>query len=350
MSAPETIGSCPLPFRTYPKVLLAHGGGGKLMHDLITELFLSGASGTGTSVPHDASVFQVPGSKLAFTTDSYVVHPLIFAGGDIASMAVHGTVNDLAMAGARPLMLSAGWILEEGLEMSILRQLSDSMRRAATLCGVQILTGDTKVVERGKGDGVFINTAGIGLIEHNWSIQPTSIRGGDAVLISGDLGRHGIAIMAAREGLSFETAIESDSAPVSQPVLAMLRAGIELHCLRDVTRGGLTSVLNELSEGANAAIEIEENRIPVLEEVRSACEILGLDALQVACEGRFVVILPESQAAIALETLRRFPVSSGAALIGKVRAEGAPRVYLRSILGTSRVLDMPSGEQLPRIC
>jgi hydrogenase expression/formation protein HypE len=342
--------ACPIPIAQYPHVLMAHGGGGKLMHQLISDLFVAAFRNPLLEAQHDSSVFEPGGSRLAFTTDSYVVRPLFFPGGDVGSLAVHGTVNDLAMSGARPLYLSAGFILEEGLPMETLWKIVSSMRQAALNAGVQIITGDTKVVDKGKGDGVFINTAGIGVVEHSLTIAPRSVQPGDAILVSGDVGRHGMAIMAVREGLEFESAIESDSAPVAGAVLELIRAGIEIHCLRDLTRGGLTSVLNEISEGAGLTIAVEEKRIPVREDVRAACEVLGLDPFQVACEGRFAIFLPEREAERALALLRANAVSAGACRIGGVTDQRAFKVLLRSAIGVQRILDLPSGEQLPRIC
>jgi hydrogenase expression/formation protein HypE len=275
---------------------------------------------------------------------------MFFPGGDVGSLAVHGTVNDLAMAGARPLYLSVAFIIEEGLPMESLWKVLSSMRKAADEAGVKIITGDTKVVDRGKGDGLFVNTSGVGVVHHSLRIAPASVRPGDCILVSGDIGRHGMAIMAVREGLEFESAIESDSAPLAAPVLALLDAGIELHCLRDMTRGGLTSVLNEISEGSGLALEIDEPRVPVREDVRAACEVLGLDPFQVACEGRFALFLPQQDMNRALEILMRFPVSSGAGFIGRAIEQKPARVLLRSAIGARRILDMSSGEQLPRIC
>jgi hydrogenase expression/formation protein HypE len=292
----------------------------------------------------------VGGQRLAFTTDSYVVRPLFFPGGDLGSLAVHGTVNDLAMAGARPLYLSAGFIIEEGLPMDTLWRIVSAMQQAARNAGVQIITGDTKVVDKGKGDQLFINTAGIGVVEHSLKIAPQSVRAGDVVLVNGDVGRHGMAIMAVREGLEFESAIESDSAPVAEVVLQLLRAGIEIHCLRDLTRGGLTSVLNEIAESANLTVQVEEKLIPVREDVRAACEILGLDPFQVACEGRFAIFLPEREVERALEILRAHPVGAGACPIGRVTEQRSSKVLLKSTIGAQRIMDMSSGEQLPRIC
>jgi hydrogenase expression/formation protein HypE len=342
--------SCPIPISQYPQVLLAHGGGGRLMHQLLEELFGRAFANPMLDLRHDAAVFEPPPGPLAFTTDSYVVRPLFFPGGDIGSLAVHGTVNDLAMAGARPLWLSAAFILEEGLPMETLWRVVCSMQEAARRCGVHIVTGDTKVVDKGKGDGLFINTAGVGVLEQALRPGPGHVRPGDAVLLSGDLGRHGMAIMAAREGLQFESAIESDSAPVHEPVLALLRAGLEVHCLRDLTRGGLAAALNEIAQTARVRIAVEQTAIAVREDVHAACELLGLDPLHVANEGRFVAFVPEAQAQAALATLRMHPVSAGAARIGRVVEHGEPLVTLKSAIGASRILDMPGGEQLPRIC
>jgi hydrogenase expression/formation protein HypE len=360
--------SCPLPISEYPQVLMAHGGGGRLMHLLLENIFGKAFANPILDTRHDSAQFTLPvpasgaqaGSqrtggtpmplKVAMTTDSYVVRPLFFPGGDIGSMAIHGTVNDLAMSGARPLYLSCAFIIEEGLPMETLWRVACSMRDAAQKCGVQIVTGDTKVVDKGKGDGLFLNTTGIGVIEHDQKILPASVRPGDAVLVSGDLGRHGMAIMAVREGLQFESTIESDSAPVAEPVLELLQAGIEIHCLRDLTRGGLASALNEIAEAAGVKIAIDEKPIPVREEVHAACEILGLDPLQVANEGRFIAFIAEKDSARALEILRRHPVSANAADIGRVIEKSAPLVTLKSAIGATRILDMPSGEQLPRIC
>ncbi len=342
--------TCPVPISQYPHVLLAHGGGGKLMHQLIGKMFLEAFRNPLLETQHDAAVVELTGKKIAFTTDSYVVRPLFFPGGDIGSMAVHGTVNDLAMAGARPRYLSSAFIIEEGLPMETLWKIVCSMRDAAKKCGVQIVTGDTKVVDKGKGDGLFINTAGVGIIEHEQKINPQNVRLGDAILVSGDLGRHGMAIMAVREGLEFESKIESDSAPVHEVVLDLLKTGIEIHCLRDLTRGGLTSALNEIAEAAGMKIAVEEKSIPVREDVHAACEMLGLDPLNVANEGRFIAFVAAKDSARALEILRRHGVSANAALIGWVVERSAALVTLKSAIGVQRILDMASGEQLPRIC
>jgi hydrogenase expression/formation protein HypE len=338
--------ACPIPLRQYPRVLMAHGGGGKLMRDLLEKMFFAAFGDAPAEGRHDSAVLSFPSGRLAFTTDSYVVRPIIFPGGDIGSMAVHGTVNDLAMSGARPLWLSSAFILEEGLPMETLWGMVCSMRDAAARCGVRIVTGDTKVVDKGKGDGMFINTAGIGVIEHSLCIAPGSVRPGDAVLVNGDLGR----IMSVREGLEFQGRIESDSAPVADLVQQLLGAGVEIHCLRDLTRGGLASALNEIAGEAKAGIMIDENRVPVREDVHAACELLGLDPLQVACEGRFAAFVPAKHAEQALSVMRQHESGAGATRIGAVQDGQPALVVLKSAIGASRILDMASGEQLPRIC
>jgi hydrogenase expression/formation protein HypE len=342
--------SCPIPLQQYPRIQLAHGGGGKLMHQLVERMFLKTFGHQSMETRHDSAVLNMPAGRMAFTTDSYVVRPLIFPGGDIGSMSVFGTVNDLAMSGARPLHLSAGFILEEGLPMDTLWRIVCSMRAAADRCGVQIVTGDTKVVDKGKGDGLFINTSGLGVIEHPLDISPASVRVGDAILLSGDLGRHGMAIMSAREGLGFEGTLESDSAPVAAPVLELLAAGVEIHCLRDLTRGGLASALNEIAQATGLRLLLREKLIPVRDDVHAACELLGLDPLLVACEGRFVAFVPTQDAKRALSILNRGQAGAAAVCIGEVRGELPPVVALQTVLGPIRILDMPSGEQLPRIC
>ncbi|GIV20033.1 MAG: hydrogenase expression/formation protein HypE [Armatimonadota bacterium] len=353
MSTSSTSGfllTCPIPIQQYPSVVMAHGGGGRLMHQLIEKMFVATFGSGALRTRHDSARLELPTPRLAFTTDSYVVRPLFFPGGDIGKLAVYGTVNDLAMSGARPLYLSLGMILEEGLPMETLWRVVLSLHEAAQATGVQIVTGDTKVVDRGKGDGVFLNTSGVGVIEHDLRIAPQSVQVGDAVILSGDIGRHGIAVMAVREGLEFESAIESDCAPLAEPVLSLIEAGIEVHCLRDLTRGGLASACVEIAEAAGVGIWLEESHIPVREDVRGACEILGFDPLYVANEGRFVAFVPASQAEQAVEVLRRFEVCAGAQVVGEVTDSPEGTVVLRSVIGTSRVVDMLSGEQLPRIC
>ena len=350
MNSPDFSAACPLPISQYPHVLMAHGGGGRLMHRLLEDVFGKAFSNPLLDTRHDSAQFNVPPGRLAMTTDSYVVRPIFFPGGDIGSMAVHGTVNDLAMSGARPLYLTSAFIIEEGLPMETLWRVVCSMRDAAKKCGVQIITGDTKVVDKGKGDGLFINTTGIGVLEHLLNIAPQNVQPGDAVIVSGDLGRHGMAIMAVREGLEFESQIESDSAPVHEPVLELIKAGVKIRCLRDLTRGGLASALNEIAEAAGVKIAIEQNAVPVRADVSAACEILGLDVLHVANEGRFVAFVPAQEVESALAILRQHEVSGNSVVIGRVIEKAAPLVTVKSTLGVSRILDMPSGEQLPRIC
>lgn len=350
MKTPDFTATCPLPISQHPHVQMAHGGGGRLMQQLIENVFGRQFSNPILDTRHDSAQFTVPAGKLAMTTDSYVVRPIFFPGGDIGSMSVHGTVNDLAMSGARPLYLSCGFIIEEGLPLETLSRVVVSMCQAAKRCGVQIVTGDTKVVDKGNADGLFINTTGLGVIEGTMTILPQNVRAGDAVLVSGDLGRHGMAIMAVREGLQFDSAIESDSAPVHEPVLQLINEGIEIHCLRDLTRGGLAAALNEIAEAGRLKIAVEEKTIPVREDVHAACEMLGLDALHVANEGRFVAFIAAKDAERAWQILRRHPVSAGATMIGRVLESPGPLVTLKSAIGATRILDMPSGEQLPRIC
>jgi len=325
-------------------VLLGHGGGGSLSQRLIDQLLVP-AFGPADGVLHDAAVLPAEAGPLAFTTDSYVVRPLFFPGGDIGSLAVFGTVNDLAMVGASAIALSLSLILEEGLPMPLLQQVLASIRLAAQRCGVPVVTGDTKVVERGKGDGIYINTAGIGRVDHGLQIGPKAVRSGDAILVSGDLGRHGVAILAARQELGFRTELRSDLAPLQEPVRALLAADLELHCLRDLTRGGLASALHEISRGAGLGVLVRENAIPIAPEVDAACELLGLDPLAMANEGRFVLFLPAHQADRALAVLQRFQPS--AASIGSVRGEA---VLLETSLGLQRRLELGRGESLPRIC
>jgi hydrogenase expression/formation protein HypE len=344
--------SCPVPRVADDRIVLAHGGGGRLTHQLIEKIFIPAFSNAALDQRHDGAVVPVNGAPLAFTTDSFVVRPLMFPGGNIGDLAVNGTVNDLAMCGARPLYLSAGFILEEGLDMETLRTVVTSMQQAAANANVKLVTGDTKVVDKGKGDGIFINTSGIGVIESKvkMPIGPASVQPGDAVIVSGDLGRHGIAILSVREGLEFESPILTDCANVWPAVEALLHAGIEIHCLRDLTRGGLATTLNEIAADRNVCIRLEEALIPVQETVQSACEILGLDPLYVANEGRFAVFVPAAQADATLEVMKKVEVSQGSARIGRVEESPGRTVILQSRIGGNRVVDMLSGEQLPRIC
>lgn len=346
----ELAAQCPLPIAQYSQVTLAHGGGGTMMHQLIEDLFLEAFRNPLLESRHDGAVFDLPAGKVAFTTDSYVVRPLFFPGGDIGSLSVYGTVNDLAMCGARPRYLSAGFILEEGLPMESLWRVVCSMAACAREASVQVVTGDTKVVDRGKADGIFINTAGVGVVPEGLTLGPREVRPGDAVLVSGDLGRHGIAIMSVREGLEFDGAIESDCGSLIDPVQALLTSSVEVHCLRDLTRGGLASALVEIAQASGRGVHIDEVAIRVEERVQGACELLGFDPLYVANEGRFVAFVAEPDAERAVSILRRFGISSGAARIGRVVADDGGLVVMRSLIGARRIVDMMSGDQLPRIC
>jgi hydrogenase expression/formation protein HypE len=342
--------SCPIPISQYPHVLLAHGGGGTLMHNLIEKMFMHEFKNPSLETRHDSAVINIDGNRLAFTTDSYVISPLFFPGGDIGSLAVHGTVNDLSMSGAKPLYISAGFIIEEGLPMDTLWKVVQSMHDAAKEAGVEIVTGDTKVVDKGKGDAIFINTAGIGIVEHNLIINPSSVKEGDVIIVNGDIGRHGIAIMAKREGLEFETTIESDSAPLNAIVQDLIKAGLEIHCMRDLTRGGLASALVEIAEASNHNINLIETDIPVREDVQGACEILGFDPLYVANEGRFIAILPEKDVSKAIKIMKKSEHGKDSKIIGMVTGENKGLVTMKTKIGAARIVDMLSGEQLPRIC
>lgn len=341
---------CPIPINDYPKVLLAHGGGGKLMHQLIEKMFSSAFNNELLAQNHDSTLLNITSGKIAFTTDSYVVKPIFFSGGDIGSLAINGTVNDLAMSGAVPKYISLGLIIEEGFDMEDLWKVVQSLSESAMTAGVQIVTGDTKVVDKGKGDGIFINTSGIGTIEHSLSISPKNIQAGDVIIINGDIGRHGIAIMAEREGLEFEHKIESDCAPLNGLVKNIIDAGIDVHCLRDLTRGGLSSTLNELSMSSGSEILIDELLVPVHEDVRGACEILGFDPMYVANEGKLIAIISKADSEKCLSIMNAHKYGVDSVIIGEVLSHNEKVVKLKSRIGTMRILDMLSGEQLPRIC
>ena len=344
-------GACPLPISDYPTVQLAHGGGGRLSQMLIEKLFGAAFSNPALDDFHDGAVLEMLGGQIALSTDSFVIRPLFFPGGDIGSLAVHGTVNDVAMCGARPLAISASYILEEGFSMDDLWRIVQSMRDAAVESGVDIVTGDTKVVDRGKGDGVYINTTGIGVIPRGVKISPRRARPGDRILLSGRIAEHGIAIMSVREGLEFETRLESDSAAVAPLVHALLdRFAEQTRVLRDPTRGGVASALNEIGGQAGVGVLLDEAAIPVAEEVRGACEILGFDPLYVPNEGKCLAIVAPEIASEALSIWRSHPLGSDAAVIGELVEEHPGRVFLKSSIGGLRVVDMLSGEQLPRIC
>ena len=340
--------ACPAP-REVDRITLAHGAGAGASSRLLDERILPRLGGPPARGQHDAACLEIGGARLAFTTDTFVVHPLEFPGGDIGSLAVHGTVNDLAMAGAVPRALSCGLVLEEGLPLERLDRLLASMDRAAREVGVPIVTGDTKVVERGKGDGVFVNTTGVGELVLGSDLRPDAVRPGDAVLVSGNVGDHGAAVLSVREGLSFESEIVSDSAALHELVQGLLAACPETHCLRDPTRGGLGATLHEIARACAAEIALVESALPVSGPVRSACELLGLDPLFLACEGRLVAFVPEAAAERGLAALRSHPLGEGATRIGSV-AKGRPRVVVETRLGARRLLPLPAGEPLPRIC
>jgi hydrogenase expression/formation protein HypE len=342
--------ACPAPLSAKDTVLLGHGSGGRLSADLIREIFLPAFQNPVLDRLDDQAIVQVNGSRLAITTDSFVVKPLFFPGGDIGSLAVHGTVNDLAMGGARPLFLSVAFILEEGLSIDVLRRVVQSMRVTAESAAVTIVTGDTKVVEKGSGDQLFINTTGVGSVPEGVNLSANRARPGDRVLLSGTIGDHGIAILAQREGLEFDSCIESDSAALHGLVAEMLGACPEIRCMRDPTRGGLSSTINEIAASSKVGIELVEREIPVREEVRGACEMLGLDPLYVANEGKLVAIVPPESAAAVLSVMKNHPLGQNARLIGRVSEAHPGLVTMRTDLGTSRVVDMLAGDQLPRIC
>lgn len=347
--------TCPLPLKNYPTIVMGHGSGGKMMSDLIKHMFLPvfdnpTLAQMGDSAVLDFSTHEQGFSRMAFSTDSFVVSPLVFPGGDIGELAVYGTVNDLAMAGAKPLFLSAGFILEEGLAMELLGQITTSFANACQEAGVEMVTGDTKVVNKGHGDGLYINTTGIGLIPEDVNIAPNRAKAGDVVLVNGTIGDHGMAIMSVREGLEFETAIKSDTAPLYGLVKAMLEVTNEIHCLRDATRGGLAAALNELAKSSQAGISIEETSIPVRTEVRSACEMLGLDPLYTANEGKLVAILPAERGEDVLKAMKNHPLGQEAEIIGEVVDEHPGLVVAKTQIGGKRVVDLPAGELLPRIC
>ena len=355
MSKPDSLNlagaACPIPIQDYPTIQLAHGGGGRLSQILIEGMFAKTFTNPQLQTMHDGAILAVDGDQIAFSTDSFVISPYFFPGGDIGSLAVHGTVNDIAMCGAKPTAISVGLILEEGLPMEHLWQIVCSIQSAAAKSGVSVVTGDTKVVDRGKGDGVYINTTGIGIIPDGVEISPASARPGDKVIVSGEIAVHGIAIMSIREGLEFETQLESDSAALYPLVASAIDAGgAEVHVLRDPTRGGVASALNEIAGQASVGFELEEAAIPLSEEVRGACEILGFDPLYVANEGKCLVIVGADKADAVLATMRDHELGKEAAIIGEVVENHPGRVYLRSRIGGRRVVDMLSGEQLPRIC
>ena len=344
------VGACPLPLTNYSELVLAHGGGGKLSHQLIEKIVLPQFGNELLEPLHDGAIFSINGARLAFSTDSYVVSPIFFPGGDIGKLAVHGTVNDLAMCGARPLHLSVGFILEEGTPMEDFWRVVQSMREAADAAGVKLVTGDTKVVDRGKADKIFINTAGIGVLLDGVNIDPARAEAGDKIIISGPIAVHGIAIMSVREGLEFETEIASDTAPLNGLVEAMFAASKNIHVLRDPTRGGVTSALSEIAQTAKVGMLLDEARIPIDEEVKGACEILGLDPLYVANEGKLLAIVPPDDAEKVLAAMRAHSLGRQSPIIREITSDHPRFVIMKTRVGGTRVVDMLSGEQLPRIC
>ena len=341
---------CPVPLEANDRVQLGHGSGGKLSAQLVARHFLPHFENPALAQLGDASIVSVAAGEIAVSTDSFVVQPLEFPGGNIGSLAVHGTVNDVAMMGARPVCITAGFILEEGLPFDVLDRVIAEMARASREAGVPIVAGDTKVVERGKADGMYINTTGIGVMDPNFGPAPTRAEPGDVIILSAPIARHGMCIMAAREGLSFESAITSDSAALPPLVNALRDAGIDVHVLRDPTRGGVASALNEIAVASGVGVEIEEALLPVPGDVRAACEMLGLDPLYVANEGVLAAFVPAAQADRALAALHSHALGAGAVRIGKVVAEHPRLVALRTALGGTRVVDLLPGDQLPRIC
>lgn len=345
--------TCPLPLRDYPTVVMGHGGGGKLSADLIKHLFFPAFENPTLAQMGDAAVVAPGGAGhpgIAISTDSFTVTPLFFPGGDIGKLAVHGTVNDVAMVGARPLFLSAAFILEEGLPLDELGRIAESMADACQAAGVTIITGDTKVVDRGHGDGVFINTTGFGLVLPGVEIRADRARPGDVVIVSGEIGVHGIAILSVREGLQFETVVESDTAALHGLVRAMLEVTTDIHCMRDPTRGGLAAALNEIAAASGVGIELDEAAVPVPPAVRAACEMLGLDPFYIANEGKLVAILPAEHAEAVLARIKTHPLGKRAAVVGMVKESHPKIVVARTGIGGRRVVDMLVGEQLPRIC
>jgi hydrogenase expression/formation protein HypE len=342
--------SCPIPITNYSEIVLAHGSGGKLSHQLIDKIVLPQFRNELLEPLHDGAIFSIGGERVAFSTDSYVVNPIFFPGGDIGKLAVHGTVNDLSMCGARPLYLSVGFILEEGTPMEEFWRVVQSMREAASSAGVMLVTGDTKVVDRGKADKIFINTSGIGVIPEGIHIGPSRAQPKDKIIISGAMAVHGIAIMSVREGLEFETEIASDTAPLNGLVEAILSASKDIHVLRDPTRGGITSALTEIAQAAKVGMLLDEAHIPISEEVKGACEILGLDPLYVANEGKLLAVVAPADADPVLSAMHSHPLGKEAAIIGEVTSDHPGFVMMKTRVGGTRVVDMLSGEQLPRIC
>ncbi|TPQ17077.1 hydrogenase expression/formation protein HypE [Streptomyces sporangiiformans] len=342
--------TCPAPLRDQPRVVMGHGGGGAMSAELVEQIFTPAFGGPGPSGLTDSAAVEIGGARLAFSTDSFVVRPLFFPGGSIGDLAVNGTVNDLAMSGARAAYLSCGFILEEGVAIDVVERVARAMGAAARTAGVEVVTGDTKVVESGHGDGVFINTSGIGLIPPGVDLRPERVVPGDVVIVSGAVGVHGVAIMSVREGLEFGVEIESDCAPLGGLVEAMLAVTPDLHVLRDPTRGGLAASLNEIASASGTGIVVQERAVPVPPPVANACAVLGLDPMYVANEGKLVAFVPRAHAEQVLAAMRAHPLGADAVMIGEVVDAHPGMVVARTALGGTRVVDLPLGEQLPRIC
>jgi hydrogenase expression/formation protein HypE len=342
--------ACPLPLRDYPNIVMGHGGGGKLSAELITHLFLPAFANDTLNNLGDSAILDLKAGRIAVSTDSFVVRPLFFPGGDIGSLAVHGTVNDIAMSGATPQFLTVGFIIEEGLPINVLGRIVDSMAAAARDAGVQIITGDTKVVDKGHGDGVYINTSGFGFIPDGVEIAPSKAQPGDVVIVSGTIGDHGMAVMSEREGLQFETDIVSDSAALNGLVAVMLAETNEIHVLRDPTRGGVASSLNEIAEAAQVGVVLDERSLPVNPAVHSACEMLGMDPLFVANEGKLLAIVPDAVAETLLAVMKAHPLGKNSAIIGRITTNHPGLLVAKTAIGGTRVVPMQIGEQLPRIC
>ncbi|GAA2264452.1 hydrogenase expression/formation protein HypE [Streptomyces amakusaensis] len=350
-AAPDLCGwTCPLPLRDHPRVVMGHGGGGAMSAELVEHIFLPAFGGRTAAALGDSAALSVGGARLAFSTDSFVVRPLFFPGGSIGDLAVNGTVNDLAMSGARAAYLSCGFILEEGVETALLGRVAQALGEAARAAGAEVVTGDTKVVESGHGDGVYINTSGIGLIPPGVDIRPQRAAPGDVVIVSGEIGLHGVAIMSVREGLEFGVEVRSDCAALGGLVEAMLAVTPDLHVLRDPTRGGLAASLNEIASAAGVGVLIQERAVPVPEQVANACAILGLDPMYVANEGKLVAFVPREHAEAVLAAMRAHPLGARAAVIGECVPDHPGMVVARTAFGGTRVVDLPLGEQLPRIC
>jgi hydrogenase expression/formation protein HypE len=341
---------CPAPLRDSPSIVMGHGGGGALSAELVEHLFLPAYGAAAEASLGDSAVVEVAGARLAFSTDSYVVRPMFFPGGSIGDLAVNGTVNDLAMSGAQPLALSTAYILEEGTALADLGRVAEAVGAAASRAGVRLVTGDTKVVDSGHGDKVFINTAGIGLVPDGVDISPGRARPGDVVIVSGEIGVHGVAVMSCREGLEFGTLVESDTAPLNGLVAAMLASGADVHVLRDPTRGGVAATLNEIARAAKVGVELVERSLPIPQDVSDACGLLGLDPLYVANEGKLVAFVPADEADAVLAAMRASEYGKGSTVIGTCVSEHPGMVVAKTGLGGTRVVDLPLGEQLPRIC